>query len=126
MKRTLALLLLLASPAEARHHHHHGGCGHGKILRVSMGLCVGSRSRLALEVLPVHHRHWLRRASLQAEEPRQEPQRAARGPKTDAPLPLPLKPVEAVLGLPEAFVHSVMMERPNYWRDRAAQPVRFP
>lgn len=47
MRAALAGLALVACtvPAAARHH-----CGHGRILRVSMGVCVGAHSRLAREV----------------------------------------------------------------------------
>jgi hypothetical protein len=38
-------LLLFAYPAEARRHHRQ--CPHGQILRVSLGQCVGARSRAA-------------------------------------------------------------------------------
>jgi hypothetical protein len=41
-----ALLALGSSNAQAAH------CPHGKIYRVSMGVCVGERSKLAREIRP--------------------------------------------------------------------------
>jgi hypothetical protein len=40
----LAVLLAIAGPAEARHGHR---CGPGYIKRLSLGICVSKRSRLA-------------------------------------------------------------------------------
>jgi hypothetical protein len=110
--------LMLATSANAAH------CGHGKIYRVHMGICVSEHSRLArMAMIRTHHPRLAR-----LEPPGRTPV-AVKAPRTverHHPSPETDSAVLGFLGLPDPFAHSTLSQRPNYWRDRAALPVRAP
>jgi hypothetical protein len=126
----LVVLLAIAGPAEARHARHAHRCGPGYIKRLSLGVCVNKRSRLARGYVWVraprqyvshrHHRVTFRAYPVEVEAAKKQDRLRIeeRIPSEDELLPIDKPAPEVELPLPDSRMLRKVPIQPFSWFSR--------